>query len=214
MYYQHCLVTLRLGKLTCNRNVSLRKNLFKWLQICLSSSYRQGCMVITAHTEQFNFFLHKHSALGCSRYSTSSFPSLEICGNSEQGRWPSGVPFCSQINCAPPNSEAETGYWLGVWIHCAQLQTLKVSQKFHVAGKEEFFLCYRGTKHHLLLRTAVAAQMFADAVQELSQSWDLGLLIGRFCSWQHWHKVWAMPVAELTAAGADLWGMSSLRPYI
>jgi len=34
------------------------------------------------------------------------------------------------------------------------------------------------------------------------------------CSWQRWHEARAMLAAELTAEGADLWGISSLRPYI
>lgn len=80
------------------------------MQICLFNSYRQGCMAITTHTEQFNFSFHKQSALGCSRDSMSSFLSLETCGNSEQGRWPSRVPFCSQISCVSPSSESEIGY--------------------------------------------------------------------------------------------------------
>lgn len=64
------------------------------------------------------------------------------------------------------------------------------------------------------LWTAAAAQMLVDAVQELSRSWDLGLLISHLCSWQCWHEAPGMPAAELTEAGADLWGISSLSLYI
>lgn len=67
-------------------------------------------MAITTRTEQFHFSLHEQSALGCSRDSTWSSLKLGTWGNSEQGRWPSRVPFCSQINCVSPSNEAEIGW--------------------------------------------------------------------------------------------------------